>query len=329
MSDAQQEYERGGTQQTTYRADEVVDVPCPYCGATDSSHLYTEYGSIQIVRCTCSQIYTSPRIKSPEAIYWGDRDAYHREARLIFEGRATHHRDPNYLEELRLIERFRTPGTFLDVGCNMGMLLRLAVARGWSGIGVEPSPSLAGLARDELGLEVLNCFLHEVPDSHNGNYDIVALSDVFEHVSEPLAMLSEVNRLLKPDGLLYVKVPNASFNVFKQKMSGLRGRPPQHGVWDSYEHVVHYTDKTLRRMLHKGGFDVLKLFAARPVQIPAWHHHVGQYFQYPSPIALDWKRHVGRAAFHALGKVERGLRFGSVGYLSSSLAVVSARRSPT
>ncbi len=319
------DYERGGTQKSTYSQDEVVRVPCPYCGTESPTVLFREYGSIEIVRCTCGQIYTSPRFKSPEAIYWGDRSAYEREARLIFEGRAAHHRDPNYLEELRLIERFRSPGTFLDVGCNMGMLLRLARERGWACVGVEPSPSLAGIARDRFDLEVLNCFLEDVPATHEGAYDVVALSDVFEHVSDPLGMLAQVQRLLKPDGVLFVKVPNARFNVFKQAAARVFGRTPQHGVWDSYEHVAHYTDPTLRRMLEKGGFGVTKLSAARPVQIPVWHHYVGQYFLYPSPVRLDWKRHMSRSVFHALGKVERVLRLGTVGYLSSSLAVVAER----
>jgi hypothetical protein len=83
------EYERGGTQKQSYDADEVTDVPCPYCGGETGTSLFQEYGSLRIVRCACSQIYTSPRIKNPEAVYWGDRDAYYREARLIFEGRAT------------------------------------------------------------------------------------------------------------------------------------------------------------------------------------------------------------------------------------------------
>lgn len=316
-------YERGGTQQASYGPDEVVEVACPYCGAQSSTMLFREYGSIEIVRCECSLIYTSPRIRSPEQIYWGDADAYVREARLIFEGRAAHHRDPNYLEELELIERFSPRGTLLDVGCNMGMLLRLARERGWDGVGVEPSPSLAGIAREQFDLEVLNCFLSEVPEAHDARYDVVALSDVFEHVSEPLNMLADVRRLLKPDGALYVKVPNARFNVLKQRVAQARGRSLQHGVWDSYEHVVHYTDKTLRRMLEKGGFDVVKLTTPKPVQIPVWHHYLGQYFLYPSPFALDWKRHLGRSACHLAGKVERVFRLGSVGYFSPSLAAVA------
>lgn len=317
------DYERGGTQKDHYEPGELVEVPCPYCGSGTPSRLHTEYGNVGVVRCTCGLIYTSPRVRDPEKNYWGDRDAYYREARLIFQGTGRHHRDPNYLEELDLIARYRPRGRFLDVGCGMGMLLRHVSARGWEAVGVEPSPTLSALARDELGLTILNRYLEEVPTEYDATFDVVALSDVFEHVSEPLAMLGHVRRLLKPDGVLYVKVPNARFNLLKQLVVRLRGRNLQHGVWDAYEHVIHYTDESLRRMLAKGGFRVETLSLARPVQIPVWHHHVGQYFQYPSPVALDWKRHLGRAAFHLAGKVERVLRLGTAGYLPSSLAVIA------
>lgn len=321
------DYERGGTQKARYGPEDVESVPCPYCGAADGTRLATEYGSIGIVRCGCGLIRTSPRARDPERNYWGDRAAYFREAALIFGGRAPHHRDPNYLEELAFIAEYVPGGRFLDVGCNMGMLLRHARRMGWDAWGVEPSPSLSSLAREELGLNVLNCWLSEVPEELRGTFDVVALSDVFEHVPDPLGMLREARRMLKADGILYVKVPNGPFSIFKQTVLRLLRRPAVDGLWDAYEHVVHYSDVTLGRMLEKGGFQVAELRLARPVQVPVWHHLVGAYFQYPSPWHLDWRRHLGRALLHRAGRVERVLRGGSVGYLPPSLAVV-ARPAP-
>lgn len=318
------DYERGGTQKDSYEESEVIDVPCPMCGGTERTRLYEEYEILGIVRCgRCDLIYTSPRLREPEKIYWGERDDYYAEAKLIFQGKRRHHRDPNYLEELRLIERFAPKGRLLDVGCNMGMLLRLARDRGWEAVGVEPSPSLASLAVEELGLQVHQCFLNEVPDRLDKTFDVVTLSDVFEHVSDPLDMLGQARRLLKPGGTLYVKVPNAKWSILKQRVVGLLGRRPRQGIWDSYEHVVHYTDRTLRAMLAKAGFEVLTLRLARPVQIPVWHLHVGHYYQYPSPFSLDWKRYAMRALLHRAGFLERALRFGSVGLLPPSLAVMA------
>src|SRR4051794_12777178 len=118
-----QDYERGGLQKYEYSAEEVVEVPCPMCGSASGKTICTEYGAIGVKQCAeCSLIYTSPRINEPEKVYWGDADKYIAEARMIFSGKAPHHRDPNYSEELDLIEQ-HVPGRgrFMDVGCNMGM----------------------------------------------------------------------------------------------------------------------------------------------------------------------------------------------------------------
>jgi 2-polyprenyl-3-methyl-5-hydroxy-6-metoxy-1,4-benzoquinol methylase len=321
-----QDYQRGGTQKDEYAREELVVVDCPLCGSDERTRIYQEHGAVGVSRCAaCSLIYTSPRLKSPEEVYWGKSETYYAEARLVFEGKAGHHRDPNYLEELALIRRHKPAGRFLDVGCNMGMLLRHVRRMGWDAVGVEPSPSLSRLAIEGFHLDVHNCFLHELPDHLAGSFDVIALSDVLEHIGDPLAFLTQAEKFLAPDGILYIKVPNARWNVFKQAMLRLAGKAPKQGVWDSYEHVVHYTDRTLRSMLEKAGFNILTMTIGKPVQIPVWHEYVGHYYQYPSPGVLDWRRRLGRSGFYWLSWPERACRLGSIGWFAPNLVVVAAR----
>src|SRR5713101_428060 len=95
-----QEYIRGGKQKSEYAPDEVVEVACPLCRSAHRKRLYTEHGAIGVSQCVgCFLIYTSPRLRSPDQVYWGDASLYYEEARLIFDGKARHHRDPNYLAE--------------------------------------------------------------------------------------------------------------------------------------------------------------------------------------------------------------------------------------
>ncbi|MGE0040285.1 MAG: methyltransferase domain-containing protein [Vicinamibacterales bacterium] len=320
-----QDYERGGTQKDVYGDDEVVTVPCPLCGSDRRRRVYSEHGAVGVSQCEdCSLIYTSPRIKAPEEVYWGNADTYYSEARLVFERGAAHHRDPNYLEELRLIRRYKPAGRFLDVGCNMGMLLRHVKTMGWEGVGVEPSPALASLAVKH-GLPIHNCFLHDVPASEEGSFDVIALSDVFEHIVEPQAFLQTALRFLKPDGVIYIKVPNARWNLFKQGMLARAGRRPSQGVWDSYEHVVHYTDPTLRAMLEKAGLRVRHLGIGKAIQTPIWHEVVGHYYQYPTPMLMDWRRQLGRSAFYWLSFPERWARLGSIGYFAPNIVAIAER----
>ena len=319
-----QDYQRGGTQKDEYSPEELLVVNCPFCGSAERIRIYQEHGAVGVSQCrACSLIYTSPRLKSPEEVYWGNSDTYYAEARLIFEGKAGHHRDPNYLEELNLIKRYKPAGRFLDVGCNMGMLLRHVRRMGWTGVGVEPSPSLSRLAIEHFGLDVHNCFLHELPDRLEGSFDVIALSDVLEHISDPLAFLKQAARFLAPDGILYIKVPNARWNAFKQSRLKLAGKAPKQGVWDSYEHVVHYTDRTLASMLNKAGFSRLKMTIGKPIQLPIWQELVGHYYQYPLPGMLDWRRRFGRSAFYWLSWPERLCRLGSIGAFAPNLVVVA------
>ena len=322
-----QDYVHGGTQRDEYTADEVVRVLCPLCGSDKSALRYVEHSVIGISQCEdCCLIYTNPRLPAPEQIYWGDAELYYEEARLIFEGKASHHRDPNYLGEIKSIGQHKPGGRLLDVGCNIGMLLRLAMRRGWDVVGLEPSPSLSSLAKKH-GFEVYDCFLHEVPDRENGSFDVVAFSDVFEHIAEPIPFLREAARLLKDDGILYVKVPNAKWSIFKQKMLALVGRRPGQGLWDAYEHVVHYTQSTLIRMLEEGGFRVIDLSTESPVHTPNWHEFVGRYYQYPTPWFMDIRRKAVREICYRLSSIERLIRLGSLGYLAQNIAVIASKRS--
>jgi SAM-dependent methyltransferase len=319
-------YERGGAQKDEYTEDEVIAVSCPLCRNWEARPLYTEHGAVGISQCSkCELVYTSPRVADPEKVYWGDENVYYQEARLVFEGSAAHHRDPNYLSEIKLIEQFKAGGRFLDVGCERGMLLRLAMKRGWEVVGVEPSPSLSNLARKH-GFPVYNCFLNELPASESQQFDVVAFSDVFEHITDPLSFLNDASRFLKPGGILYVKVPNVKWSMFKQKMLAIAGRHPKRGLWDAYEHVVHYSDKTLKQMLARAGYEVLKIKVEPPIQTPNWHEYVGHYYQYPAPFFMDWKRKLVRSASYYLSRVERLLRGSSVGYLAPNIVAIAKRR---
>ena len=161
------------------RLDVELEEPCcPLCQSERFSILCVEWGSFGVVRCLeCDLIYIRPRMKEPEKMYWNPREYYLKEAKLIFEGKAASHRDPNYRHDLKLIQRYKKNGRFLDVGCHMGLFLRNAMGRGWQLFGIEPSPALSGIAREKFGIHVFNGFLKdaELPDQF---FYLLTMSDV-------------------------------------------------------------------------------------------------------------------------------------------------------
>ena len=60
-------------------------------------------------------------------------------------------------------------------------------------------------------------FLDALPTSDEASFDVVALSEVFEHVTEPRTFLATAARFLRPCGLLYLRVPNARWSILKQR----------------------------------------------------------------------------------------------------------------
>lgn len=319
------DYLRGGRQKETYTKSEVIFVSCPLCGKSQYKEIYKERNVLGIVKClSCGLLYVNPRLKEPEKIYWGDADKYFYEARLIFEGKAKHHRDPNYLADLKIIYKYKPTGNFLDVGTNMGFFLRNARGWKWNLYGVEPSPSLSEGARRYFGLNVKTAFLEEA-GFYDSFFDIITMTDVFEHLSEPGKVLNEVNRILKFDGILFIKVPNCLFNLFKFYSSKIFGRLKNYDIFDSYEHLVHYSQKTLRCMLEKNGFRVLKTIIGKPVQVPVWHKYVGQYYQYPSPWILNPKTQSLRTIFYWLSFLELWIRWKRVGYLAPNFIVIAKK----
>lgn len=316
------QYGKGGQQKMVYsNMDELAYWPCPFCGSSEELKIKNEFGLLGIVKCQkCSLIRVNPRLEKPDLIYHGKKEMYEKEFKLMLTDDRPHHRDKNYMADINIIRRYKSEGEFLDIGTNSGFFLRLARGQGWKLTGIEPSPPLAELASECWGLNIINKFL-ENADLQTGYYDVVTMTDVFEHIVNPKEVLLEVKRIMKNDGIALIKVPNAKFNEFKFFVrSKLLGKQDCDD-FDSYEHVCHYTDTTLKNMLTHCGFKILKLIVDLPVQIPAWHKYVGEYYQYPSPFFMDWKAYLGRSFCYYFSRIEY-LMMSRVGFLAPTITCI-------
>ncbi len=298
-----EDYIHGGSQKDFYEEHEREHCKCPLCDSESFTVLDSDRG-LSVVKCnSCSLIYTNPRAATAQENYFSNADIFYEEARLIFKGKKPHHRDRNYEYELVKIKKHKPSGKLLDVGTNMGFFLRKAREAGYETEGVEPSPAVSQIARDNWGLKIHTAFLQDanLPENH---YDVITLIDVFEHVTQPKQLLNTCFKLLKPDGIVVIKVPNGDYNHFKMKLAGLTGKTKQMDIWDCCEHVVHYTPATFKKMAESCNFRVKDTFIPLPIHSPVWANLVGHYYQYPSPFVLDWKRILLRNMFYYIGKVE-------------------------
>lgn len=96
----------------------------------------------------------------------------------------------------------------LDVGCSSGSFLGSAIKLGFRAEGVEPAPRACATAQAS-GLKVFNGLLHQARFAA-GSFDAISLLEVIEHLKEPLPVLQESARLLRPGGVMLVGTGNTA-----------------------------------------------------------------------------------------------------------------------
>jgi hypothetical protein len=98
-------------------------------------------------------------------------------------------------------------GAILDYGCGNGAFLAHAAALGHSATGVDFDPQAIAFA-GQGGLAV------HLPEAmaqarFDGQFDHVTAAHVLEHVADPLALLRDFRRWLRPGGSVFIELPNA------------------------------------------------------------------------------------------------------------------------
>jgi SAM-dependent methyltransferase len=154
----------------------------------------------------------------------------------------------------------------LDIGCGSGFVLELAVQRGWSDVrGVEPSEDAGAQAADAIRprivLDVMREGLFE-PDSLSA----VTLFQVLDHMPDPVGLLRECHRTLRPGGVILAL--NHNVTAWSARLMGERS--PIIDV----EHTYLYSPETMRRLFSQAGFDIVTVDPVRNTYSAAYLMHL-------------------------------------------------------
>lgn len=135
------------------------------------------------------------------------------------------------------------PGTALDIGAAGGGNTRVLRDLGWTPVAMEYGEEGAEVAH-ERGLATVRADARYLPLA-DASLSLVVAFDILEHIEEDDLAVTEINRVLRPDGTFLVAVP-ADPKLWSD-----------HDV--AVDHVRRYTRETLSSVLHRGGFDIAEM----------------------------------------------------------------------
>ncbi|EOZ92016.1 hypothetical protein A33Q_4109 [Indibacter alkaliphilus LW1] len=153
---------------------------------------------------------------------------------------------------IRTVKKFSTSNSkkCLDFGCGKGQFLSQVQEQDWEGVGVETSIPRATFAREKYGLKVHEGF-YKGGKIDAGDYDLISLFHVLEHLPSPLLLLEELcHENLKVKGILVIEVPN-----LKSWQHKIAGESWMH--LDIPKHLSHWDEALLVGELQKLGFKKL------------------------------------------------------------------------
>ena len=231
---------------------------CPVCNNSNfSKHLESKDFSVSkesfvVVSCdTCDFYFTNPR-PSDENLgkyYISDHYISHNNTRrTLFEKIYQLVRRLAINGKFRLISTFFRSGRILDVGCGTGDFLNKCKSKNWKTKGVEPSE----IARNQA----INNHKLDVEESTNlskleGEFDIITMWHVLEHVPSLNETLVQFNQLLSKKGKIIIAVPNLESYDAKYYKE----------YWAAYDlpiHLYHFSKKSICTLFEKHGFSLRK-----------------------------------------------------------------------
>lgn len=278
MGDSEGENRPGMRQVFDVTVPWIADIPthhvlCLLCGKRDIRPVNTFLLNGQrffTVRCNADgMLWLDPQ---PAQAFYRQlyREHYHvvdGDDPLLEQGTLDVHADEDGLKHaaaLRLdeIEGFTSAGTMLEVGFGSGHTLQEARRRGWQVVGIELAETcVATMATHGIPAICADLPSYDGPDEA---VDVIAMYSVLEHTHQPAAYLRRSHALLKPGGLLVLRLPDTASEG-----------PPAALL----AHLYHFNSATIIELLRRCDFEVLQVGAFglwKPTKYPGelWNMNV-------------------------------------------------------
>tara|TARA_B100000767_G_scaffold31147_2_gene26747 strand:- start:3344 stop:4240 length:897 start_codon:yes stop_codon:yes gene_type:complete len=140
--------------------------------------------------------------------------------------------------------------TVLEIGSYYGVLGNIIKNDVKSYSGLELSLHGSNYAKEKYNLQIFNESVEEHVKK-DIKYDIIIMSDVIEHFSDPFKIIKLINEMLNPDGLLIFTTYN--IDSFYAKITG------KNYHWILPYHLFYFSNKTLKNICLENNIEIFKI----------------------------------------------------------------------
>jgi SAM-dependent methyltransferase len=204
-----------------------------------------------VVRCVgCDLSYLHPQPAAVDSIYEEQYFRAYEDEGLSFPTEGSLRR--RYKRRLAQLKLMTGGGSLLEVGVGHGAFLDAAQQQGWNVLGVDVSRFASAYVQRTYGIHV-HCGPLSEAGIPGGSIDVVHMSHVLEHLSEPVETLRTIRNVLRTGGLLAIEVPN-ELDELSVKLREIAGSPRQYDVPST--HLIFFTPQTLIKTVTSAGFVV-------------------------------------------------------------------------
>ena len=138
-------------------------------------------------------------------------------------------------------------GKILEIGSGHGFFLEMMRKSGYKMTGIEISKEKRKFSKQVTAVKVLDVNINEeMPDV--GNFDVIVMFQVLEHIIDPIGFLRNVRKILKSNGKIIVEVPNC--DDFQLRLH----KEYREFYWER-AHISYFTPKTLKSVFGMVGFN--------------------------------------------------------------------------
>tara|TARA_R110000868_G_scaffold173829_2_gene410229 strand:+ start:18703 stop:19569 length:867 start_codon:yes stop_codon:yes gene_type:complete len=162
--------------------------------------------------------------------------------------------------KLNIIDSFSLQDkTLLDFGCGTGDFLSSAQQNNWTVFGIEPNEQARQIANNKTNNSVFGS--EQLSKLKDRSFDVITLWHVLEHLPKLEEHLSVFKRLLKPNGVLIIAVPNfKSYDaeVYKNHWA----------AFDVPRHLWHFSRSAIGNLVQ---FQNMKVIKTKPLLFDAFY----------------------------------------------------------